>query len=153
MKKTTFILLLCSWILTPTSYASDQPFNTIQEFFAATSAVDHDKLKSLMTDDFQLLEVGEIWDASKLIKVIQPSDRIRQNYFQLITTKLHGDSAWVSYWNKAIFTNKGKSGTLYWLESAVLVKHGANWQIQMLHSTRVDKDKVPTDVKFVEYTE
>jgi len=140
-------------MLTSPSYASEQPFNTIQEFFAATSAFDHDKLKSLMTDDFQLLEVGEIWGADKLIKVIQPSDKVRQNYFQLISVKRHGNSAWVSYWNKAKFTNHDRSGTMYWLESAVLVKHGAGWQIQMLHSTRVDKDKVPTEVKFVEYTE
>ncbi|GLX78267.1 hypothetical protein tinsulaeT_16070 [Thalassotalea insulae] len=152
MQKITLMLLLCGCMFISPSYANNQPFNTIQEFFAATSAFDHDKLKSFMTDDFQLLEVGQIWDANKLISVIRPSNMVRKNYFQLVTTKLHDDSAWVSYWNKAIFTNNGKSGTMYWLESAVLVKHGAGWQIQMLHSTRVDKDKVPTEVKFVEYT-
>ncbi|PKG80911.1 nuclear transport factor 2 family protein [Colwellia sp. 75C3] len=145
--------LLISILFSFNSFASDSPFKTVQEFFAATSAVDHSRLRSLATEDFQLLEVGDIWDIDKLVSVIQPSDEKRLNYFNLITTKVNGDIAWVSYWNQAKFVKGDESFKMAWLESAVLVKENSKWRIQMLHSTRIKKDKFPKNIVMTEFTE
>lgn len=152
MKSLTLALVVITNLLVSSCFANDQPFRAIQEFFAATSAFDHNKLQLLMTDDFQLLEAGEIWDGDKLLSVIQPSNLVRQNYFKLVTVKVQEDSAWVSYWNKAKFTSDGQSGIVFWLESAVLKRAKNGWKIQMLHSTHVDNEKVPSDIRFTEYT-
>ena len=125
----------------------------MQNFFAATSAVDHSKLKALATEDFQLLEGGNIWDIDKLVSVIKPSDGKRLNYFNLITTKINGNMAWVSYWNKAKFVKGDEEFLMGWLESAVLVKENSQWRIQMLHSTRIKLDKFPKKIAMTEFAE
>jgi hypothetical protein len=129
------------------------PFVTVQEFFAATSASDHNRLRAIATEDFQLLEVGEVWDIDKLISVIQPTDMKRLNYFNLISTKVMENVAWVSYWNKAKFVRGDNEGHAYWLESAVLIKSNSKWRIQMLHSTRINEEQFPRDILMTEFTE
>jgi hypothetical protein len=129
------------------------PFVTVQEFFAATSASDHNRLRAIATEDFQLLEVGEVWDIDKLISVIQPTDMKRLNYFNLISTKVMENVAWVSYWNKAKFVRGDNEGQAYWLESAVLIKSNSKWRIQMLHSTRINEEQFPRDILMTEFTE
>jgi hypothetical protein len=129
------------------------PFVTVQEFFAATSASDHNRLRAIATEDFQLLEVGEVWDIDKLISVIQPTDMKRLNYFNLISTKVMENVAWVSYWNKAKFVRGDNEGQAYWLESAVLIKSNSKWRIQMLHSTKINEEQFPRDILMTEFTE
>jgi hypothetical protein len=129
------------------------PFMTVQEFFAAISAVDHNRLRALVSADFQLLEVGEVWDMDKFVSIINPSTTKRLNYFNLVSTHVVGNVAWVSYWNKATFVNDDNEGHVFWLESAVLIKTEAQWRIQMLHSTRVAEEKFPRDIVMTEFTE
>ena len=38
-----------------------------------------------------------------------------------------------------------------WLESAILVRDGDFWRLQMLHSTRIDPDNMPADIELTEY--
>jgi hypothetical protein len=136
------------------SYGKENaPFLTVQEFFAATSAVDHNRLREIATEDFQLLEVGEVWGIDKFVSVIKPTDMKRLNYFNLISTKVMGNVAWVSYWNKAMFVSDDGEGQAYWLESAVLIKTNSKWRIQMLHSTRIEEERFPKDIVMTEFTE
>lgn len=131
----------------------DAPFLAVQEFFTAKSAVDHNRLKELATEDFQLLEVGEVWDLDKFVSVIKPSDVKRLNYFNLISTHVMENVEWLSYWNKAKFVKGDEEGQVYWLESAVLIKTDSQWRIQMLHSTRISDEGFPKDIKTTEFTE
>lgn len=151
-----FKSLIIFLMVTTPSYAQDMPFRVVQELFSAMSAVDHKKMQASATDDFQLLEAGEDWNMQDLIEVIKPSDYHRRNYFHLINSRVYGDIAWVSYWNKATFTKKDHKGhseeAVAWLESAVLVKQNSQWKIQMLHSTRIKAEQIPTDLTLSEYT-
>lgn len=148
--------LLC---LTVSNYclANDKdPFHSVQRLFAAMSAFDSNAMKQIVTDDFQLLEVGEIWDIDMLASAIQPNGSTyqRRNYFDLVKLDINNKTAWVSYWNKATYKVEGKlDNTVAWLESAVLKNIDGQWKIQMLHSTRLELDAVPKNVKFIEYAE
>mgnify|MGYP000299188285 CR=1 FL=1 len=146
---TPFVLLTVS----ATSFGKDSPFTPVQDLFSAMSAVDHEKMKSLVTTDFQLLEVGEDWSIEDLIKAINPSEYTRRNYFNLIKIKISGQMAWVSYWNKAIYTNGENVNSKAWLESAVMIKDGTSWKIQMLHSTRIKSASIPKNIELTEYVD
>lgn len=133
----------------PRSFAAE-PFEQIQHFFSAVSKQDGPALRSLVTPDFQLLEVGEIWDLEKLIGEIQ-GDYTRRNYFALIRQEISGENAWVSYWNRALITATDSQRYVVWLESAVPRNTGSEWRIQLLHSTRLESAQWPVDVEFTEF--
>ncbi|PCJ22593.1 MAG: hypothetical protein COA96_13980 [SAR86 cluster bacterium] len=145
----SFVILTVS----ATSFANDSPFDPVQGLFSAMSSVDHEKMKSLVTTDFQLLEAGEDWTIEDLVNVINPSENKRRNYFSVIRTEIIGTIAWVSYWNKAIFTNGNSINSAAWLESAVMIKDGASWKIQLLHSTRIESENIPKNIELIEYVD
>ncbi|CAD5252604.1 conserved exported hypothetical protein [Alteromonas sp. 38] len=145
---------ICLFILLVTSTAShgqEIPFKTVQDLFSAISEVNHSKMKSAVTDDFQLLEVGEDWDINQLIKVVKPSEYFRRNYFSVIRLETSDNFSWVSYWNKATFTKEALVEEVVWLESAVLIKENKKWKIQMLHSTKINPEYLPKNVELTEY--
>lgn len=139
--------------MSTTSFGSNEPFKPVQGLFSAMSAIDHTKMKSLVTTDFQLLEAGEDWTIDDLIKAVNPSEYIRRNYFSIIKTKIIGQIAWVSYWNKATFTKGEHVESVAWLESAVMIKDGESWKIQMLHSTRIKSENIPKNIELTEYSD
>jgi len=153
MKSMRLLALLSLIIFAPQVCANDKAFKAVQDLFAGMSAFDYEKMRDVVTPDFQLLEVGEVWDLDDLIRVVKPSGKKyeRRNYFSVIKVAEHTDTVWVSYWNKADFIVEGKARQVGWLESAVMIKSGNDWKVQMLHSTRVDIDKIPADVIFQEY--
>jgi hypothetical protein len=151
MHKTPYLFLFVSLLLSAPSSAQDDPFTCIQNLFSAISAVDHEKMTDLVTSDFQLLENGEVWDIDDLIEAVSLSDLERRNYFHVIKTAVSGNSAWVSYWNKATFSRDERVRTVAWLESAVLTRKDDSWQVQMLHSTRIEPGKLPPDIELAEH--
>ncbi|MEM9301300.1 MAG: nuclear transport factor 2 family protein [Pseudomonadota bacterium] len=133
--------------------ADAPPFRTVQEVFASLSSVDMERLESLVTPEFELLEVGELWDLEKTVEVIAPTaGRFeRRNFFHLISSEIRGDTAWVSYWNRAIYTTSEEVRERAWLESAVLVRDEKRWKVRMLHSTRLTEGQLPEDVVLDEF--
>ena len=134
----------------------DTPFKVVQDFFAATSAFDVKGLRAACTEDFQLLEIDELWDMDFLVKLTKRSEGKfqRRNFFSVIKQEMKGDMVWISYWNKAEFVDHGevnKKNEAFWLESVVLIRKNNEWKIQMLHSSRAKPEKIPQDVVFEEY--
>ncbi|MDO6446120.1 nuclear transport factor 2 family protein [Colwellia sp. 1_MG-2023] len=151
MFKIQQFIFIISIAFSTSSFGSDKPFKAVQDLFSAISEINHEKMKSIVTSDFQLLEVGEDWDINDLIKVVNPSEYIRRNYFSVIKTKSSGNTAWVSYWNKATFTKGEMVEVVVWLESAVPIKDNNNWKIQMLHSTKIKPENLPKNILLSEY--
>ena len=145
-----FFLLVCIAVST-SSFAQESPFRAVQNLFSAMSKVDHANMKNVVTSDFQLLEDGEDWNINDLIKVVNPSEYSRTNYFSVIKTKTLGDIAWVSYWNKAILTKGELVKDAVWLESAILIRENHVWKIQMLHSTKIKSEKLSKNIELTEY--
>jgi hypothetical protein len=151
MGKVQLVFLIISMTISVSSFAQENPFKVVQDLFSAMSEVNHAKMKNTVTSDFQLLEAGEDWNMDNLIEVINPSEYVRKNYFNVLKIKTSGDMAWVSYWNKATFTKGEKIDTAVWLESAVLIRNGNDWKIEMLHSTKIKPEDLPKNIMLTEH--
>ena len=151
MLKKNILILIIALFVSANSFGNEAVFRPVQDLFSAMSAIDHVKMRKVVTGDFQLLEAGEDWDIADLINVVKSSDYKRRNYFGVIKTKINGDMAWVSYWNKATFNNGQNESAVAWLESAVMIKVGSKWKVQMLHSTRIKAKNIPKHILLKEF--
>ncbi len=139
MKKAILValILFCSTVLM--AQKKDRSVEAaIIGFFNGLSLRNADSLKYYTTEDFQLLEDGEVWNMDTLVNKMssrKSSDIIRINHFDFITTRFQGKMAWVSYRNTAEFRKGEKKQLVKWMESAVLIKTAGRWKVQMLHST------------------
>jgi ketosteroid isomerase-like protein len=116
--------------------------NSFDEIF---SSYQIEKLSDFYTEDFLLLEQGEVWDLPVIRNYLteaqkKPNPPIRTNRFDFIKTEIAGDRAWVAYHNYATISRDGQVlREIYWLESATAIKTKNGWRLDMLHSTRVEK--------------
>ncbi|MBZ9631419.1 nuclear transport factor 2 family protein [Salegentibacter sp. LM13S] len=110
------------------------------------SDMDLEALETYCTQDFLLLENGEVWDMEKMRNYIkqaraQKTQVKRINSFDFIEIKIEGKMAWVAYFNKAEF-KKGEEvvNEINWLESATAILTEEGWKLQLLHSTIVPEE-------------
>ena len=142
MKKLTCLFILFV-LMNFSSFAQKEKDSieiSISRFFDGLSEINPEKIKSQSTDDFLLLEEGEVWNMDTLIAKVSMRKNmniIRTNSFEFIKTEQAGNMAWVSYRNTALFKLNEKQQIVRWLESAVLVKENGKWKIKMMHSTRL----------------
>lgn len=115
----------------------------IVDVFQALSDRDTGQLKSNCTSSFLLLENGLVWNQDSLSqRIVQNkavSDFKRINTIDFIDTKVKGDMAWTTYNNQAEVTKNGQHTLIQWLETAVLLKEGKAWKIEVLHSTLIKR--------------
>jgi ketosteroid isomerase-like protein len=118
----------------------------IQDSFDSLfSAFNEDLILDYYTEDFLLLEQGEIWDIEFIrnyFKKAKSNTSIpsRTNRFEFITTNVEGNRAWVAYQNYATSSRPGQEpSNRHWLESATAVRTAKGWRLEMLHSTRVEE--------------
>ena len=110
------------------------------DFFEALSAMDSGLIDPLVTKDFILLEMGEVWNADTLkSKMVLPKGIKfkRTNFLDFMKTDVQNNTAWISYHNRAEIVWNDGVRMLRWLESAVLIKENDIWKIILLHSTKV----------------
>jgi len=107
--------------------------------------VDSTKILNYHTDDFIILEHGEIWDNDRIKKFmrgqLEKEDRAKRiNMMDYISIEKYGPSMQIAYHNKAEFYQEDslvwEGG---WLESAVAVETSEGWRLKMMHSTRKSK--------------
>jgi hypothetical protein len=101
---------------------------------------DKQKYRSLLTDDYLLLENGEIFDADGDIAAMPAPDSgyKRTDAFTFRTIKLQGDTAWAVYFlTSDVKEGKDEPRTRKWLESAILRRSASTWRVAILHSTRI----------------
>jgi ketosteroid isomerase-like protein len=105
--------------------------------------LDKKKYRSLLTDDYVLLENGEIQSLEKDISLMPTprDDYQRKDSFDFQSAKVHGDVAYLVYFLKSDIRDK-KEGSLRreFLESMIMRRDlGSNWRIALLHSTMLSK--------------
>lgn len=119
--------------------------NSFDEIFSEYRS---ESLKKFYTDDFILLEQGEVWDMEKVNSYLtraqqNPNPPTRTNRFDFIKTVVEGNRAWIAYHNYATISRGEEVLTeLYWLESATAIRTPEGWKLDMLHSTRVDIEEL-----------
>lgn len=107
------------------------------------AGLDSTKISHYHTDDFLLLENGELWKNEE-IKVyvrrqLAKNEAIKRvNKMEYLTIEKYGESMQIVYHNFADFIQadtivyKGR-----WLESALAVPTEEGWRLKMMHSTWV----------------
>lgn len=106
-----------------------------------------EEIDTYYTKDFLLLEHGEVWTNDSIRKYMDMMLRMEQrperiNSFDFIEVRISGDMAWTAYHNNAEFRMEGKKvGEMNWLESASAIRTEDGWKLEVLHSTRKEKEK------------
>jgi len=138
MKKIAlFVLLSTQFSFAQTSEKAEVQ-QVITRFFDALSVANIPLMKAEVSDDFILLENGEIWTIDTLANKIsrpKPEGYLRQNSFDFIETKIDKNRAWVYFKNKAEITSKTRNVTIKWLESVIFRKEKGRWRMEFMHST------------------
>jgi len=105
--------------------------------------VDSTKILDYHTEDFIILEHGEIWDNARIKQFMHgqlaKKDRAKRiNMMDYISIDKYGESMQIAYHNSADFVkNDSIVGQAKWLESALAVRTADGWRLKMMHSTRV----------------
>jgi ketosteroid isomerase-like protein len=132
-----FFLLSTQFSFAQTSEKAEVQ-QVITRFFDALSVTNIPQMKAEVSDDFMLLENGEIWTIDTLANKIsrpKPEGYLRQNSFDFLSTKIDRNRAYVYYKNKAEISSKTRNATIKWLESAILRKEKGRWRMEFMHST------------------
>jgi len=138
VKKIGLILLLLPQFSFAQSPKKQEVQQVIIRFFDALSVGNIPQIKAEVSDDFILLENGEVWTMDTLASKIsrpKPEGYLRLNSFDFLETKIDKNRAWVYYKNKAEITSKTRNTTIKWLESAFLIKEKGRWRMELMHST------------------
>ncbi len=147
IKKTLLFLLFGISLFAQAQQKCDeaQIQQLIQDSFDVLfSSFDSERIGEFYTEDFILLEDGEVWDHQKILDYfakakLNPNPTTRVNRFDFIKTTVSGDRAWVAYHNYATISRDGQVvRQVEWLESATAVKTPEGWRLDMLHSTRLE---------------
>lgn len=153
MKKIIFFLLVLVSCQSPTIKENSKPITHSEKQIAKDliqgsfddlwAGLDSTKILDYHTDDFIILENGEVWDNDRIKQFMRKQytqkDRAkRTNRMEYISIDKYGESMQIAYHNFAEFT---KADTLVgkgrWLESALAVSTEKGWRLKMMHSTWV----------------
>jgi len=109
--------------------------------------LDSTKILDYHTEDFFILENGELWRNQEIRDFVKKSldsgaDTKRTNRMEYITIEKHGNAISMAYDNYANFYQKDSLiAQGQWLESALAVPTSEGWRLRMMHSTWVPKRK------------
>jgi ketosteroid isomerase-like protein len=112
----------------------------IKDNYAAYSGFDPQKYRATTTDDFVLLENGELIDREGDVADMPKPDIgfRRKDLFSFNSVKVEGDLAYAVYTlNSEIYDDVKGARSREWLESAILQRVDGRWKMALLHSTRV----------------
>jgi len=105
--------------------------------------LDRTKYRSMLTDDYVLLENGEIISLEKDISLIPtPQDEYqRKDTFDFRSVKIQKDVAYLVYFLKSDIKDKQDGARQReYLESMILRRDsGRTWRVALLHSTKLSK--------------
>lgn len=106
------------------------------------SAKKEDAILKYQTEDFVLLEHGEVWTNDTIASwckkaKLRDDGSKRINNFNFFKAKKEGNRVWMAYHNNATLKKDTIIGQYKWLESIVAVKQDSVWKLEMMHSTRV----------------
>jgi ketosteroid isomerase-like protein len=138
------LVLLILFLISVSSFAqkadSTQLKAVIEDFFGVFSEYDIKYLERTTTPEFELYDVGEVWNADSVRVILKKGKKPfkRENKFDFLKFNIRKNVAWVSYWNTAtIHRADGTKFNIRWLESAIFEKRKGRWLIAQLHSTRM----------------
>ncbi len=103
-------------------------------------SMDLNKHVSNCTEDYLLIEGGDIWNMEKESKWYKDdANKVsdRKDNFDFKHIRIEGNTAYAVYNLKSDITKEGKLTQKNWNESAVFRKVNGEWKIALIHSTPV----------------
>ncbi len=116
--------------------------NVVQKLFDEVWAgYDANAITKFQTDDFLLLEHGEVWNNDTIANWCKKaksknSGFKRTNNFERIDARRNGNKLWLAYHNYGTFQKDTITYKRAWLESVIAVKKDSIWKLELMHSTR-----------------
>lgn len=114
----------------------------LTDFFETFTHPDMKYFDRNCSPDFQLLEVGEVWERKEVQAYVdkvtaKPLTFERTNQFDFIKVKFYKNIAWVNYHNTATIRSLQDNSIKKreWLESIILEKVKGRWVLQQMHSS------------------
>ena len=114
----------------------------LTDFFETFTHPDMKYFDRNCSPDFQLLEVGEVWERKEIQAYVDrmtanPLTFERTNQFDFIKVKFYKNMAWVNYHNTATIRSLQDNSIKKreWLESIILEKVKGRWVLQQMHSS------------------
>jgi len=146
MKRRDFVagtgLLLASLYVPALPSAADSA--TLKQLVADFYGVyyrkrDKEAYRGFLTDDYLLLENGEIMDAAADIAAMPAPDAMyeRNDSFDFRQVRIQGGMAYLVYFLSSNIKDKDGSRNRKWLESIILRRFEGGWRVALLHSTRI----------------
>ena len=116
---------------------------SVINLFEALSNRDSVSVKRYCTADAAFYEYGEKWTVDTLIALAitknKASDFKRLNRLDFVNTTINGNAAWTTYNLQSEITRDGKTQSVHWMETVILVRYEKRWQISVLHSTLIKR--------------
>lgn len=117
---------------------------TVEKMFATLTNADTTALKTLVSTNVHFYEYGQVWTIDTLIqKILQSASTPgfkRTNSFDFVSTTINKKTAWVTYYLQSTFIRNGKEDIVNWLETVVLIRQKNQWKVDVLHSTRMNRN-------------
>ena len=142
----TLLTLLVSGGLWADSITEKEAISKLNQFFNLLDieVYQKEKILTILTDDFQIFEMGKAWDMNEFDEFLQDAskttlstDWVLSNY----VVSIDDNSAHISYVNDGVFkTIEDESVISNWLESVYLVKEGAELKLKFLQSDLVNRE-------------
>jgi hypothetical protein len=150
-------MLFCSCTAdTPTPTSSSKEITEVEKKIAMDlvqgafddlwAGVDSTKILDYHTEDFIILEQGEVWDNDRIKQYMRgqlaKEDRARRvNLMKYITIEKYGPSMQIAYRNYAKFYKEDSLvNNASWMESALAVETEVGWRLKMMHSTWMGRE-------------
>ncbi len=102
----------------------------VADVYAAFSGFDEQKYRALLTDDYQLLENGELLDleGDVAMRATPDSGHQRTDACDFRSVKIHDDIAYAVYFLKSEIRDRNGTRNREWLESTILRRPGTGWR-------------------------
>jgi hypothetical protein len=143
---TTILTLLVSGGLWSDSITEKEAISKLNQFFNLLDIeiYQKEKILTILTDDFQIFEMGKAWDMNEFNEFLQEAskttvstDWVLSNY----VVSIDNNSAHISYVNDGVFkTTDNELIISNWLESVYLVKEGGELKLKFLQSDLVTRE-------------
>ncbi|TBN04056.1 nuclear transport factor 2 family protein [Hyunsoonleella flava] len=149
-------MLLLFWVLLSCNTSNKPQENNSEDFKVVENLVQDsfddiwsdkkaESISKYHTDDFILLEHGEVWTNDTIANwckraKLRDTGLKRINSFDFFKAKREGNRIWMAYHNYATIKKDTLERKLQWLESIVAIKKDSVWKLEMMHSTRVNRN-------------
>jgi hypothetical protein len=129
----------------------DEAINAIRNLFDSVNLTNYSResFSSAVTNDFQIFEMGEDFNFDSFNDVLAEAfNGFSSTKWELSKFKVLADlnQAHVSYHNHGEFlSNEGEKIISFWLESALVVRDGENFEVAFLQSDLVERSLIKVD--------